>query len=149
MRLARIVSTCRLILNGTRAAFAPESNDGLDALDVVERGGADLPVIVLTAQSGECEEKALDLGAPDSLTKPVETRSLVARVRGARADQQMTAQPLAWDARPRRRVAAAGVRAIAGVVLARGTVTRAENSDRRGQPGQHETVPHAADPEGA
>ncbi len=86
-----------------------ESNDGLDALDVVERGGVDLlildlemprldglgvldelkarmrtaslPVIVLTAQSGESEEKALDLGAHDYLTKPVQTRSLVARVR--------------------------------------------------------------------
>jgi two-component system, OmpR family, KDP operon response regulator KdpE len=39
------------------------------------------PVIVLTAQSGESEEKALDLGAQDYLTKPVQTRSLVARVR--------------------------------------------------------------------
>jgi DNA-binding response OmpR family regulator len=86
-----------------------ESNDGLDALDAVERGGVDLlildldmprldgfgvldelrarmrtaslPVIVLTAHSGESEEKALDLGAHDYLTKPVQTRSLVARVR--------------------------------------------------------------------
>jgi DNA-binding response OmpR family regulator len=39
------------------------------------------PVIVLTAQHGESEEKALDLGAHDYLTKPVQTRSLVARVR--------------------------------------------------------------------
>jgi type IV pilus assembly protein PilB len=86
-----------------------EAADGLDALDAVERGGvglvvldldmprldglgvleelraqmrtAALPVIVLTAQSGESEEKALDLGAHDYLTKPVQTRSLVARVR--------------------------------------------------------------------
>jgi len=42
---------------------------------------ASLPVIVLTAQHGESEEKALDLGAQDYLTKPVQTRSLVARVR--------------------------------------------------------------------
>jgi len=35
----------------------------------------------LTAQHGESEEKALDLGAQDYLTKPVQTRSLVARVR--------------------------------------------------------------------
>jgi len=35
---------------------------------------------VLTAQSGGSEEKALDLGAQDYLTKPVQTRSLVARV---------------------------------------------------------------------
>jgi type IV pilus assembly protein PilB len=86
-----------------------EAVDGLDALDAVERGGVDLvildlemprldglgvleelraqirtaslPVIVLTAQHGESEEKALDLGAQDYLTKPVQTRSLVARVR--------------------------------------------------------------------
>jgi CheY-like chemotaxis protein len=83
--------------------------DGLDALEAVERSRIDLvildlelprldglgvleelraqmrtaslPVIVLTAQHGESEEKALDLGAQDYLTKPVQTRSLVARVR--------------------------------------------------------------------
>jgi DNA-binding response OmpR family regulator len=38
-------------------------------------------VIVLTAQHGETEEKALDLGAHDYLGKPVQTRSLLARVR--------------------------------------------------------------------
>jgi type IV pilus assembly protein PilB len=86
-----------------------EAADGLDALEAVERGRVDLvildlemprldglgvleelrtqirttslPVIVLTAQHGESEEKALDLGANDYLTKPVQTRSLVARVR--------------------------------------------------------------------
>jgi DNA-binding response OmpR family regulator len=86
-----------------------EACDGLDALDAIVRGGislvildlemprldglgvldelhaklrtATLPVIVLTAHSGESEEKALDLGAQDYLTKPVQTRSLVARVR--------------------------------------------------------------------
>jgi DNA-binding response OmpR family regulator len=86
-----------------------EAVDGLDALEAVERSRVDLvildlemprldglgvldelraqmrtaslPVIVLTAQHGESEEKALDLGAQDYLTKPVQTRSLVARVR--------------------------------------------------------------------
>jgi type IV pilus assembly protein PilB len=86
-----------------------EAGDGLDALEAVEQGGVDLvildvdmprldglgvleelraqvrtaclPVIVLTAQHGETEEKALDLGAHDYLAKPVQTRSLVARVR--------------------------------------------------------------------
>ena len=86
-----------------------EAGDGLDALEVVERGGVDLvildvdmprldglgvleelraqvrtaclPVIVLTARHGETEEKALDLGAHDYLSKPVQTRSLLARVR--------------------------------------------------------------------
>ncbi len=42
---------------------------------------ASLPVILLTAQHRESEEKALDLGAQDYLTKPVQPRSLVARVR--------------------------------------------------------------------
>jgi len=36
---------------------------------------------VLTAQHGESEEKALDLGAQDYLAKPVQTRPLAARVR--------------------------------------------------------------------
>jgi DNA-binding response OmpR family regulator len=40
---------------------------------------------VRTAQSGESEEKALDLGAHDYLTKTVHTRSLVARVRAVLA----------------------------------------------------------------
>jgi DNA-binding response OmpR family regulator len=43
--------------------------------------GASLPVIVLTAQHGGSEEKALDLGAQDYLTTPAQTRSLTARVR--------------------------------------------------------------------
>jgi type IV pilus assembly protein PilB len=86
-----------------------EANDGLDALDLIEQGSIDLvildldiprlnglgvleevraqmrtaslPVIVLTALQDDTEEKALDLGAQDYLTKPVQTRSLVARVR--------------------------------------------------------------------
>jgi DNA-binding response OmpR family regulator len=86
-----------------------EAGDGLDALELVQQGGVDLvildldmprldglgvleelraqvrtaclPVIVLTAHHGESEEKALDLGAHDFLSKPVQTRSLVARVR--------------------------------------------------------------------
>jgi type IV pilus assembly protein PilB len=86
-----------------------EAADGLDALDLAQQGGIDLvvldvdmprldglgvleelrgqvrtaclPVIMLTAQHGETEEKALDLGAHDYLGKPVQTRSLVARVR--------------------------------------------------------------------
>jgi CheY-like chemotaxis protein len=86
-----------------------EAGAGLDALELVEQGGVDLvildvdmprldglgvleelraqvratclPVIVLTARHGETEEKALDLGAHDYLSKPVQTRSLLARVR--------------------------------------------------------------------
>jgi len=86
-----------------------EANDGLDALELIEQDAVDLvildvdmprlnglgvleeiraqmrtaslPVIILTALQDDTEEKALDLGAQDYLTKPVQTRSLVARVR--------------------------------------------------------------------
>jgi len=86
-----------------------EAADGLDALDRVQQGGIDLvvldfemprldglgvleelraqmrtaalPVIMLTCHTGDTEEKALDLGAQDYLTKPVQTRSLVAHVK--------------------------------------------------------------------
>jgi DNA-binding response OmpR family regulator len=62
-------------------ALAPPGRLGvLDELRVQMRT-ASLSVIVLTAQHGESEEKALDLGAQDYLTQPVQTRSLVARIR--------------------------------------------------------------------
>ncbi len=58
----------------------------LDGLGVLEERRAQvrtacLPVIVLTAQHRESEEKALDLAAHDYPSRPVQTRSLVARVR--------------------------------------------------------------------
>jgi DNA-binding response OmpR family regulator len=56
-----------------RAGREGRADDGPDT--------ACLPVIVLTASQGETEEQALDLGAHDYLRKPVQTRSLVARVR--------------------------------------------------------------------
>jgi DNA-binding response OmpR family regulator len=40
-----------------------------------------LAAVVLTAQHGESEEKALDPGARNYLTKPSRTRALAARVR--------------------------------------------------------------------
>lgn len=86
-----------------------DAADGLDALDAIEGGRVDLmildldmprldglgvleelrarvltsslPVIVLTARSGEAETQVLDLGAQDFLTKPVQPASLLARVR--------------------------------------------------------------------
>jgi type II secretory ATPase GspE/PulE/Tfp pilus assembly ATPase PilB-like protein len=86
-----------------------EAADGLDALDAIEAGvydmmmldldmprldglgvleelrarvlTASLPVIVLTARTGESEVQVLDLGAQDFLTKPVQPASLLARVR--------------------------------------------------------------------
>lgn len=42
---------------------------------------ASLPVIMLTARADETESLALELGAQDYLTKPVQPRSLVARVK--------------------------------------------------------------------
>jgi len=86
-----------------------EAVDGLDALDLIESGHFDLmildldmprldgvgvleelrarvmtssiPVIVLTARTGESEAQVLDLGAQDFLAKPVQPVSLQARVR--------------------------------------------------------------------
>jgi type IV pilus assembly protein PilB len=57
--------------------------DGLGVLEELraQMRTASLPVIILTAHHDDTEEKALDLGANDYLTKPVQTRSLVARVR--------------------------------------------------------------------
>ena len=85
-----------------------EAQDGLEALDAVTSGvdlvvldhdmpnltglgvleeprarvtTASLPVIMLTARTDDTELEALDLGAQDFLTKPVQPRSLVARVK--------------------------------------------------------------------
>jgi CheY-like chemotaxis protein len=65
----------------------------LDGLGVLEElraqvRTATVPMIMLTARNDETEEKALDLGAQDYLTKPVQTRSLIARVKAVlkRAD---------------------------------------------------------------
>jgi len=86
-----------------------EAVDGLEALDAVESGAVDLvvldhdmpnltglgvleelrarltttalPVIMLTARTDDTELEALELGAQDFLTKPVQPRSLVARVK--------------------------------------------------------------------
>jgi CheY-like chemotaxis protein len=86
-----------------------EAADGLDALEAIESSQFDLmildldmprldgigvleelrarvvtsslPVIVLTARTGEAETQVLDLGAQDFLTKPVQPPSLQARVR--------------------------------------------------------------------
>ncbi len=86
-----------------------EALDGLETLDAIEAGQADLvildhdmpnltglgvleelrarvstasiPVIMLTARTDDTELEALELGAQDFLTKPVQPRSLVARVR--------------------------------------------------------------------
>lgn len=86
-----------------------ETIDGLETLDAIERGDLDLvildhdmpnltglgvleemrarvvtagiPVIMLTARTDDTELEALELGAQDFMTKPVQPRSLVARVK--------------------------------------------------------------------
>ena len=45
------------------------------------RAQSTIPVIMLTARTDDTETLALELGANDYLTKPVQPRSLVARVR--------------------------------------------------------------------
>lgn len=105
---AQMRKLVRLILK--REGFAvEEAADGLDALEVMDTHPVDLlildldmprldglgvleelrarvltssiPVIVLTARSDDTEVKALDLGAQDYLTKPVQPSSLAARVK--------------------------------------------------------------------
>ncbi|HRP08475.1 MAG TPA: ATPase, T2SS/T4P/T4SS family, partial [Gemmatimonadales bacterium] len=86
-----------------------ETIDGLETLDAIEKGDLDLvildhdmpnltglgvleemrarvvtagiPVIMLTARTDDTELEALELGAQDFMTKPVQPRSLVARVK--------------------------------------------------------------------
>ena len=86
-----------------------EASDGLETLEMIETQGVDLvlldhdmprltglgvleelraqvstatlPVIMLTARTDDTESQALELGAQDYLTKPVQPRSLVARVK--------------------------------------------------------------------
>jgi type IV pilus assembly protein PilB len=86
-----------------------EAEDGLDTLEAIDMNAIDLilldhdmprltgigvleelrarvttaslPVIMLTARTDDTETQALELGAQDYLTKPVQPRSLVARVR--------------------------------------------------------------------
>lgn len=56
--------------------------DGISVLTQIRANGNNVPVILLTAK-GDVEDKVngLDLGANDYLTKPFETRELLARIR--------------------------------------------------------------------
>ncbi len=102
-RIARLVEknleaaglTCRSVGDGDAALreFARERPSlivldlmipGADGLEVCRRvrKESDVPILMLTARSGEAEKVlGFELGADDYLTKPFSTREMVARVR--------------------------------------------------------------------
>ncbi len=68
----------------------PET-DGLDVARALRRSG-DVPIIMLTARTGEADRVAgLELGADDYVTKPFSARELVARVRAVMRRAQSAA----------------------------------------------------------
>jgi two-component system, OmpR family, response regulator len=68
------------------------SRDGLSVLRELRKHQDGLPVIILTARDGIVERvDGLDLGADDYLTKPFDTRELLARVRAVLRRQRNVA----------------------------------------------------------
>ncbi|WP_249029763.1 response regulator transcription factor [Tannockella kyphosi] len=69
--------------------------DGLTVLKELRRKGNMVPVIMLTAL-GQVDDKVqgLDLGANDYLTKPFETKELLARIRAVTRNQDSAASSL-------------------------------------------------------
>jgi DNA-binding response OmpR family regulator len=58
--------------------------NGLEVLDALRREGRDMPIIVLSARTGEMDKVAgLELGAEDYVSKPFSLAELLARVRAA------------------------------------------------------------------
>ncbi len=56
--------------------------DGLDALRQIRAGGSSVPIVVLTRRSDvDARITALELGADDYVTKPVEPKELLLRIR--------------------------------------------------------------------
>jgi hypothetical protein len=71
------------------------SRDGLSILTQFRKRGRELPVLILTARDGVDERvDGLDLGADDYLTKPFDTRELLARIRAILRRQGGTASPI-------------------------------------------------------
>lgn len=64
---------------------------------------ATMPVIERTAQHGDSEEKALDLGAQDYLAKPVPPRSLTAGARRAQPSNMWAHNYLSDETAPEQR----------------------------------------------
>ena len=71
--------------------------DGITVLKKLRETGNHIPVIMLTAKS-EIDDKVLglDSGANDYLTKPFDTKELLARIRAMTRGQQLTDSRLAF-----------------------------------------------------
>lgn len=69
--------------------------DGLDVLRRLRQGGNNVPVLLLTAKSGiDDRVEGLDSGANDYLSKPFDTRELLARIRAMTRQQTSGADNL-------------------------------------------------------
>ncbi len=76
----------------------PKKN-GLEVLDTMRREGLSMPVIVLSARTGEIDKvTGLELGAEDYVAKPFSLAELLARVRAAlrRTSPQSRPRPIAF-----------------------------------------------------
>lgn len=79
LALARSASPDLIVLD----VMLPRLN-GLEVLDTLRREGKDMPIIVLSARSGEMDKvTGLELGAEDYVAKPFSLAELLARVRAA------------------------------------------------------------------
>lgn len=95
-------------LNGGYAAIILDlllpGRNGYSVCDEIRGAGLDVPILVVTAKSGELDQiDLLDGGADDFLTKPVSIGVLLARVRvllrrgGSIAINQLERGPLSYD----------------------------------------------------
>jgi DNA-binding response OmpR family regulator len=76
--------------------------DGMDLLARLRGGGADLPIVVITARDAlDVRLRGLDLGADDFLVKPFATSELLARVRAVarRANGWVSGKESTWTVR--------------------------------------------------
>ena len=79
LRMARELTPDLMILD----VMLPKMN-GFEVLQTLRKEGHDLPIIMLSARSGEMDKvSGLELGAEDYVAKPFSLAELLARVRGA------------------------------------------------------------------